>query len=109
MSYKANGEYVEKKSKIEGFQNNLLVENFEGNKICITNEVGEKICMDYNFFYMAKKLIETSIPNDQNLNHMSKKDINNIISDVEMRSNIDEIEEEQDPLINYEVISKTEE
>lgn len=108
MSYKANGEYVDKKNKIEGFQNNLLVENFEGNKICITNEVGEKICMDYNFFYMAKKLVETTIPNEQKLENMKKDDIDNVLSDIEMRSNTDDIEEEQDPLINEYVISRTE-
>ena len=109
MSYKANGQYVSKKSKIEGFQNNLLVENFEDNKICITNEIGEKICMDYNFFYMAKKLVETAIPNEQNLDNMKKEDINNVISDIEMRSITNDIEEEQDPLINYEVITQSEE
>ena len=58
---------------------------------------------------MAKKLVETAIPNDQNLNNMKKEDINNVISDIEMRSITEDIEEEQNTLINYQAITKSEE
>lgn len=107
MSYKANGKYIEKKKNIEGFQNNLVIENFENNEICITNESGDKICLDYKFFYMAKKLIESTIPKDKKFDNMNRKDMDNVLIDIETRSINDNVNEEQDPLINYEVISES--
>lgn len=109
MSYKANGEYIEKKkNNIENFQNNIVIENFQNNEICITNETGDKICLDYKFFYMAKKLIESTIPKNRKFDNMNKNDMNNILTDIETRSVNENIEEEEDPLINYKVVSETE-